>query len=76
MAGIHTCLAGIMILYQIKFWRVAFNGAIEIINTPRIEGNGYADDCSAIAGWPRLDHLIGHLEKMLVKLVRWGQRVG
>ena len=24
-----------------KFWLIAFNKAIEIINTPRIEGNGY-----------------------------------
>ena len=35
-----------------KFWLIAFNRAIEIINTKHIEGNGYADDCSAIAGAP------------------------
>ena len=59
-----------------KFWLIAFNTAIEIINTPHIEGNGYADDCSAIAGGQRLDHLISRLEKMLKKLVAWGKTCG
>ena len=35
-----------------KFWLIAFNMAIKIINTLNIEGNGYADDCSAIFGGP------------------------
>ena len=31
-----------------KFWLIAFDFAIKIINTYNIEGNGYADDCSAL----------------------------
>ena len=57
-----------------KFWLIAFNGAIEIINTPHIEGNGYADDCSAVFGGPRVDHLVLRLQKMLKSLVAWGKR--
>ena len=37
-----------------KFWLIAFDFAIKIINTYNIEGNGYADDCSALYGGPRL----------------------
>ena len=59
-----------------KFWLIAFDEAIQIINTLNIEGNGYADDCSTIAGGPRLDHLISRQEKMLNKLVRWGASCG
>ena len=29
-----------------KFWSIAFDPAIEIINTYSIEGNGYANGCS------------------------------
>ena len=41
-----------------KFWLIAFDEAIQIINTLNIEGNGYADDCSAVFGGPRVDHLV------------------
>ena len=48
-----------------KFWLIAFDKAIQIINTLGIEGNGYADSCSAIFGGNRVDHLVIRLEKML-----------
>ena len=35
-----------------KFWLIAFDEAIKIINTLDIEGNGYADDCSH--WWPQV----------------------
>ena len=53
-----------------KFWLIAFDTAIQIINTMKIEGNGYADDCSALYGGPRIDHAIARLQKMLDKLKR------
>ena len=59
-----------------KFWLIAFDGAIQIINTLNIEGNGYADDCSAVIGGPRVDHLVIRMEKMLTKLVAWGTTCG
>ena len=55
-----------------KFWLIAFNNAIKIINTLGIEGNGYADDCSAVLGGRRVDHLIINMEKMLQNLSAWG----
>ena len=59
-----------------KFWLIAFDEAIQIINTLNIEGNGYADDCSAVIGGPRVDHLVIRMQKMLVKLVDWGNSCG
>ena len=59
-----------------KFWLIAFNRAIELINTLGIEGNGYADDCSAVFGGPRVDHLVIRLQKMLDLLVQWGNTCG
>ena len=59
-----------------KFWLIAFDTAIQIINTMKIEGNGYADDCSALYGGPRIDHAIARLQRMLDKLTAWGKTCG
>ena len=59
-----------------KFWLIAFDYAIKIINRHNIEGNGYADDCSALYGGPRLDHAIARLQKMLDELTAWGKTCG
>ena len=59
-----------------KFWLVAFDYAIQIINRYAIEGNGYADDCSALFGGPRLDHALKRLQKMLDDLSAWGRSCG
>ena len=59
-----------------KFWLVAFDYAIQIINRYNIEGNGYADDCSALYGGRRLDHALKRLQKMLDDLTEWGKTCG
>ena len=59
-----------------KFWLIAFDYAIQIINRYNIEGNGYADDCSALAGGRRLDHALKRLQKMLDDLTEWGRSCG
>ena len=59
-----------------KFWLIAFDYAIKIINRYSIEGNGYADDCSALFGGPRLDHALKRLQKMLNDLTEWGRSCG
>ena len=55
-----------------KFWLIAFNPAIDIINTCFIEGNGYADDCSAVFGGREPEILVTRLQRMLDSLVLWG----
>ena len=59
-----------------KFWLIAFDYTIQIINRFKIEGNGYADDCSALAGGRRLDHALKRLQKMLNELANWGKTCG
>ena len=59
-----------------KFWLIAFDYAIQIINRYNIEGNGYADDCSALYGGRRLDHALKRLQKMLDDLTAWGKTCG
>ena len=59
-----------------KFWLIAFDTAIQIINTMGVMGNGYADDCSALYGGRRLDHAIKRLQKVLNELTRWGRTCG
>ena len=59
-----------------KFWLIAFDYAIQIINRYCIEGNGYADDCSALFGGKRLDHCLRRLQKMLDDLTAWGRTCG
>ena len=59
-----------------KFWLIAFNEAIRIINSYNIEGNGFADDCSAILGGSSLEQVTATLNKMLRELVNWGRSCG
>ena len=54
------------------FWAVAFDPAIEIINKYGINGNGFADDCSALVGGTRVDQMVDRLQNMLDELVEWG----
>ena len=64
-----------------KFWLIAFNNAIKIINKFNIEGNGHADDCSAVLGGKRLDHIIINMEKPvkeadMVREGKYGNNMG
>ena len=56
-----------------KFWLIAFNPAIDIINTCFIEGNGYADDCSAVFGGREPEILVARMQRMMNSLVEWGE---
>ena len=44
-----------------RFWLIAFDEAIHIINSNGVVGNGYADDCSALIGGTHTHNMI---EKM------------
>ena len=55
-----------------KFWLVAFDPAIEIINKYGIEGNGFADDCSALIGGSNMDKAINKMQLMLDELTEMG----
>ena len=55
-----------------KFWIIAFNEAIEIINKRGVYGNGFADDCVALIGGDKLDHMMSRLQKIVWELEEWG----
>ena len=59
-----------------KFWLIAFNPAIEIINSMFLEGNGYADDCCVLFGGRSTSVLIFRLQRVLDELVEWGRSCG
>ena len=48
-----------------KLWLVAFDKAIEIINSHGIYGVGFADDCCALIGGKNLDYMVHKLQKYL-----------
>ena len=59
-----------------KFWLIAFDPAIEIINKYGIEGNGFADDCSALIGGEDLGYMLRTMQRMTGELVNWGKLCG
>ena len=59
-----------------KFWLIAFDEAIKIINSNGITGNGYADDCSALVGGTHPHNMIEKMQTMLERLVAWGNTCG
>jgi len=59
-----------------KFWIVAFNEAINIINEHGATGNGFADDCVTAIGGTNLHTMMSRLQKVCDKLVDWGRTAG
>ena len=59
-----------------RFWLIAFDEAIKIINSEGIIGNGYADDCSALIGGTHPHNMIEKMQSMLDRLVAWGNSCG
>ena len=56
-----------------KFWIIAFNPAIEIINNHMVVGQGYADDLAAVFGGRKPVELIPRMQEVLDELVEWGE---
>ena len=59
-----------------RFWLIAFDEAIRIINSRGITGNGYADNCSALIGGDHTDNMIEVMQAMLDRLVEWEASCG
>ena len=59
-----------------KFWLLAFDPAIHIINSEFVEGNGYADDCCIVFGGRKPEVLIRRIQRVLDRLVTWGATCG
>lgn len=59
-----------------KFWIIAFNEAIEIINKHGVFGTGFADDCAAIVGGGNLHQQMSKIQKVCTELENWGRIQG
>ena len=59
-----------------KFWLIAFDPSIQIINSMYVEGNGYADDCCVLFGGRKPEILVCRLQRVIDKLIAWGQSCG
>ena len=59
-----------------KFWIIAFNKAMEIINQYGIKGTGFADDCSLLLHRENPNHAVSILNRVLKELTDWGRSVG
>ena len=56
-----------------KFWIIAFNEAIEIINEYGVTGQGFADDCGPMIGGDNTHEMYKSMQRMLNKLYHWGE---
>ena len=59
-----------------KFWIIAFNDAINIINTHGAYGNGFADDCVVLTEGTNLYQMMSRMQKVVTELEQWGETAG
>ena len=59
-----------------RFWLIAFNQAIRIINNSFVEGVGYADDCCILMGGTDQSHMVARVQRAINKLITWGNTCG
>ena len=59
-----------------KFWLIAFDRAVEIINSFGVHGNAFADDCGAVVGGTNVTESRNRIQKMTGDLVAWGNSCG
>ena len=59
-----------------KFWIVAFNEAIKIINQYGALGIGFADDCCILLHRPHINHAMSIIQRIVDQLVSWGNNQG
>ena len=59
-----------------KFWIIAFDEAIQIINKRGVYGTGFADDCAAIIGGNNLHQQMSRIQKVVTEVEEWGTKQG
>ena len=59
-----------------KFWIIAFNEAINIINQFGALGIGFADDCCILLHRENIDHAMCLIQRIVDQLIRWGETLG
>ena len=59
-----------------KFWIIAYNQAIKILNTHGVTGFGFADDSCTLVGGTNLDQMMSRTQKVVNDLIQWGRTCG
>ena len=59
-----------------KFWIIAYNQAIHILNTHGVSGYGFADDSCTLIGGQNLNQRMSRTQKVIDDLVFWGHSCG
>ena len=59
-----------------RFWLIAFDRTVSIINSHDIFGIAFADDCAALIGGKHIDELLAKMQNMLDDLAAWGHTCG
>ena len=59
-----------------KFWIIAFNHALYLLNEHGVLGISFADDCVALIGETNLNHMMSRVQKVVSNLEEWGLSCG
>ena len=59
-----------------RFWLIAFNMAVKIINRFGCSGTAFADDCAVLLSGTHTNTLVNNMQKTLREIERWGRRSG
>lgn len=56
-----------------KFWLIAFNPAIEIMNRAGVYGNSFADNGGLVKGGTHITRTLTKLQRIINELTAWGK---
>ena len=59
-----------------KFWIIAFNRAVELVNTKLVTGFAFTDDLCALMGGKDLQYITIKIQKVINNLTDWGHTCG
>ena len=59
-----------------SFWAIAYNEAVEILNSRGLTGKVYADDSCALIGGTDLAYMFHRMNQVLMQLQEWGHKCG
>ena len=59
-----------------RFWLIAFNMAVKIINKFGCKGTAFADDCAVLMSGSDPNTLVKNMQKALTEVESWGRKCG
>ena len=59
-----------------KFWVIAYDDAVQILNEHRVFGQIFADDSIAMKRGKNLHQMMSRIQKVVDKLEEWGEQRG